>query len=627
MARRGNTGVGNMRTTRTWTTIGLLDHIQNVDRRMEERAFAFVIGEQSSRQAGMPGNAELALRWLEELQRRLDPDYGQRPLEQWATVENLDIPGFELERAGAFYREIFQRRFQDDPDEGLAYLDDLAETCQPTLGHLALAQLLDRTRHRIAITTNRDDLIASAMAIYARRYPKVVTPRELARLARPRLRHPLLARIGRDPLPDENATEESGWAQPLYRLFDHYTPIVIGYDGDDTGTADLLARIEPCDSNGGIFWCYLKSQGQPGGAVEELVEKRRGKFVPIDSFDDFMTRLTERFGLPPVVDEIERHARDVCQRLRGGQAAGARERTVREAQGTARPRKEPEGSDSEAEPVAITTPAAPATEGAPVARLKVVPTAVAAAPAGTPLPQRESEPDWQGWLRRIEQATSDDEREALYREALSQGADATLCGNYAHFMQTRRREPEKAEALYRQALKLDENHRLNIGRFANFMAYVRKSYDMAERLFRRAIDLAPKEGTPHLEYAAYLIVINNLPKALEYTKRAWQFEQNRRTPVAARAAFFRALIHMATRTDPGPALGRLKTLLRDDVADRQWDPEPVLAAMKYKLVADKHALIDTLAALLRGEGNLATLNRFPEWKNAQPIPLTQPWKN
>ena len=666
-------------TAEVWTTIGLLDHINNVDKRIEERAFAFILGAGASKPANIPTSKELVLRWLDELQRRLDSQYETNDLARWATAENLDIPGFEFAKAAAFYPEVFNRRFRDDPHEGYAYLSDITEDKTPNIGYLILAQLLTRTRHRVAITTNLDNLIAQAMGLYARSYPLAVTPAALTKLARPRLRRPLLVKLHEDPLTvsQEEVENANQWAQPLYRLFEYYTPIVIGYDEDDGGVIDLLNQIEPCDANGGIFWCYDQEKGRPNGRIEEIISRRRGKFVPIPPFDQFMQQLGELFSLPSVAEEIERQGQEIAQTYRqyanpenpSAKTAGSEPHSQSVPQQPAP--KEPtsgaqekeSGGETEIESEPVSPPAqaviqeqAQAPQPAPTAvtkpaaksaaeptRLKVVSAVAEAVEQPTPSPREEpaakpqvvesisreplqTQPDWNEWLRKIEQANDIDNKESLYREAIENYPDnATIFGNFAHFMESEKREPEKAEALYRQAIKLDGKHVANINRFANFMAYVRKSYDTAERLYQRAIELEPNDAMSYVNYAGYLIVINNLPKALEYTKRAWALNKETMDQTTAQTAYYRALIALATRQDATAALGRLKTILGSELTHLSWNAAPITMAMKYKLVPEKHAMIEMLARIIQKGGDVSQLDKFSDWREVEAIPLSEPW--
>ena len=90
----------------TWTTAGLLSHIKEIEERMPDRAFAFILGSGASFTSGIPTGGKLVEQWLEELQHRLDHSTEKRPLKEWATAEALGIEGFEYERAAEFYPQI-----------------------------------------------------------------------------------------------------------------------------------------------------------------------------------------------------------------------------------------------------------------------------------------------------------------------------------------------------------------------------------------------------------------------------------------------------------------------------------------------------------------------------------------
>ena len=95
------------------------------------------------------------------------------------------------------------------------------------------------TSHKVAVTTNFDNLIADALSIYTRIFPLVCGHESLTGYIRPNLRRPLVAKIHRDLLlaplsnPDEIAELPVEWAAALKKILDRFTPIVIGYGGND----------------------------------------------------------------------------------------------------------------------------------------------------------------------------------------------------------------------------------------------------------------------------------------------------------------------------------------------------------------------------------------------------------
>ena len=146
-----------------WTITGLLDYFQETDD-TPDRRFAFILGAGASVQSGIPMAGHLVDSWLRELHAR--EDHERRPLAQWATAGTLGIPGFAHARAVESYSQVFARRFAGRPDEGHAYLERILQGRDPSFGYSVLAQILANTRHRVVITTNFDNLVADALAIY-----------------------------------------------------------------------------------------------------------------------------------------------------------------------------------------------------------------------------------------------------------------------------------------------------------------------------------------------------------------------------------------------------------------------------------------------------------------------------
>lgn len=252
-----------------WTTLGLLDHFMHVHHEMQDRAFAFVLGAGASKSSGIPTGAELVHQWLAELHHQLDPHHGTRRLQDWATAAHLGIPGFTFPRAPEFYSHVFQRRFGRDVEQGYAVLEHAMREAEPGVGYSILATILAKERHRVVITQNFNNLVADALAIYTHPHPLVVGHESLAHFARPRLRRPLVAKVHRDLLleprssPVELLALADNWVPALQGLFDHFTPIVIGYGGNDGGLMSLLMSIDPGKIVGGILWCYREQDGSP----------------------------------------------------------------------------------------------------------------------------------------------------------------------------------------------------------------------------------------------------------------------------------------------------------------------------------------------------------------------------
>ncbi|MBK7828499.1 SIR2 family protein [Nannocystis sp.] len=301
-----------MPTPPTWTVTGLLNYFQEVHA-AEDRRFAFILGAGASFDSGIPMAGQLVDRWLQELHAR--EDHERRPLPAWATAANLDIDGFAYPRAVEFYSQVFARRFADQPDEGYAYLERILHGRDPSFGYSVLAQVLANTRHRVVITTNFDNLVADALAIYTDKLPFVCGHESLAGFVRINPRRPLVIKVHRDLLlAPKNRVEElaalpEALVQSLRDLLRSYTPIVIGYGGNDGSLMGLLRdTLQPGDIPGGIYWCYWAGGGLPGPEIQDVLRRHRGKLVPIQGFDELMLQLGERLGYQRMDQRIEQRA-------------------------------------------------------------------------------------------------------------------------------------------------------------------------------------------------------------------------------------------------------------------------------------------------------------------------------
>jgi protein O-mannosyl-transferase len=337
------------------------------------------------------------------------------------------------------------------------------ENIEPSYGYSVLAQLMAGTQHRVAITTNFDNLVADALAIYTQALPLVCGHESLTGFIRPNLQRPLVAKIHRDLLlspknePGELETLPKGWVDALTMIFENYTPIVIGYGGNDGSLMGLLKSVAPI--KGGLFWCYRGGE-EPDPRIHEVVEHHDGYLVPILGFDELMLQLWERLGLESPKPELQKtHNKRVASWQK--QFEELNKRVKQPGSGSA--------TEKELEPVRQAAAAA-------VQRLT-------------------KEEDWWAWQLKADAETDPAKKEAIFREGLNDfPKSAELTGNFANFVKDVRKDYDEAEQLYRKALELDPNSAINTGNFALFMKNVRKDYDEAEQLYRKALELDPNNA-------------------------------------------------------------------------------------------------------------------------------------
>ena len=228
-------------------------------------------------------------------------DFDGLSLEEWATAANLGIKGFNFKNAENFYPFIYQRRFRDYKELGYAVLEEALDKSEPSYGYSVLAQIMTATHHKVAVTTNFDNLIADAISIHTRAFPLVCGHELLTGFIRPGLNRPVIAKIHRDLLFNPKSTPEEieklppEWEAALNVIFEYNTPIVIGYGGNDGSLMGFLKKTPPI--KGGIFWCYQNGT-EPNQTIKEVVERHHGKLVPVEGFDEVMLRFASKLELP-----------------------------------------------------------------------------------------------------------------------------------------------------------------------------------------------------------------------------------------------------------------------------------------------------------------------------------------
>jgi tetratricopeptide (TPR) repeat protein len=608
------------------TIHGFLNEFKRRHEQMTDRPFCWILGSGASIQSGIPTGKKLVNIWLKEL-HDLEAADGIG-FEEWVTADNLGIPAFEYERAANFYPWVYQRRFKDYKELGYAFLEKTMEDAEPSFGYSVLAQIMATTHHNVAVTTNFDNLVADALSIYTRTFPLVCGHESLTGYIRPNLRRPLIAKIHRDLLlaplsnPEEIAKLPGEWSTALTKVFDRFTPIVLGYGGNDGSLMGFLNSITPIE--GGVFWCYREGE-EVEATTHEVIERHRGRLVPIAGFDEVMLQLQEKLQLPFLLPQLQ---------------AGHEKRVVNYQK------------QFEALAFALRKPA-----DNPVAEEARQPARVAAEAA---LERLTKEKTWWAWQLKADSASDDIQREAIFRAALEDFPQSVeLMGNFAWFMANVRREDDEAERfyrkaleldpsqvnnigsfatfmsmrkendeaerLYRKALELDPNHASNTGNFANFMSNVRKDYDEAERLYRKALERDPKSAIKNGNFAQFLAARNRLDEARELAIHAWQMLDDRANSSHAEIAFTRFLLDRASNRDGIASLARLKTLLQAGFFRVRWSFDDLLDTLVPQLSEDERPLAEKLAAAILDESKVSALEDEPTWKATDPIPLNIPW--
>jgi protein O-mannosyl-transferase len=491
-------------------------------------------------------------------------------LEDWLAADPPDLKGVSHTEAGTHYSRIFERRFRNDREAGYAAPETAMEGKQPSLGYSLLAEIIQHTRHKIVITTNFDNLVADALAMHAHQSPLVVAHESLAGFVRPQLRRPLVAKIHRDlffsPKNDTSgvSTMEEPWTQALKKVFQYFTPIVVGYGGNDGSLMGMLNNLMPGDIPGRMIWCCRAGSTLPATA-EEVLKKHNGIRTDIPGFDEFMLQLAAK--LVPDFDIAELASRTA--KLGEERAKQYREQADK-LQGSLKAKGR---SASTARTVKALTPAI------------------------------KKNSDWWSWLLRARAEADPDRREAVYREALTNlPTNTEILGSYARFLADERKDLDAAEAMYKKALELDPASASNTADYASFLADERKDFDAAEAMFKKALELDPSDALHTGNYASFLAVERkDLDAAEAMFKKALELDptaafntgnyaiflaQERKDFDAAEAMFKKAL-----ELDPSDAFhtGNYANFL----ADERKDLDAAEAMFKKALELDSTAAFIT----------------------------------
>jgi len=603
VGRRGAVDCASMEITlvpgvRHWSTSGLLDHIHAIHTKMPDRRFCFVLGAGASVPSGIPAGGALVRQWLEELQRREDGE--GLSLEQWATPERLGIPGFQLADAPSFYPQLYQRRFGEDPEEGYAFLEDTMRDKEPSFGYSVLANILAGTPHRVVITTNFDNLVADALAIYCRKYPLVCGHESLAAFIRPVMRRPVIAKVHRDLLlnplsePEELTRLAPEWKATLELLFNNYTPVVIGYGGNDGGFMGVLKNLKK-SIRGGIYWCYREGDGLPPVQIQEVVARHHGALVPILGFDEFMLQLGERLEIPLVGRALEEQVR---QREDAYRQSMERLLMVLTDRGWWSVQRQ--------------APAAPDLKK----REATYEEALKLFPKSTEL--RRS------FAKFLALTEKPGPAKKAFEEAINRGQGAAQVEaiiDFGAFYARTMGEPELAVSQYQRALDINPAHagaRLLLGN----QLYLQNNLQGAAKQFQLVVQqLVQQPGASGLDLAraatnlcGVLMAQGDLARADDALKLAKPAVPPG-THLEAKWRLCQAMLARLSGGSDQSHLERLQEILRGGYEQKEWSFDNVLGPVGPKL-GGAQPLYQALAAAVIDPTKLSELSRFPEWSAA-----------
>lgn len=501
-------------------TGGFFDRVKALTSRSLDSSLLFVLGAGASRQSGIKTGDEMVADWLDML-RAEDPDHDAAADESWATAERLSIDGFDPTDPAASYSQIFARTYRKRRREGFDYLEAEVAGRDPSYGYSVLAQILSTTRHKVVVTTNFDNLVSEALSIYTTTTAVVCGHESLAGFIRHHPGRPQVVKVYQDvdyaPTPSgrRHGPLPRGFTGALRELFEAHIPVVIGYGGNDGCLMQILTERR-LDLQQGLYWCYLRSAGQPRQDILDLVASSGGWLVPIDGFDELMIDLQDTLALGDLDGFLTSRGEKRAAQYAANRRAVLLEQSARTVA---------EARQDEFDPAEAT----PDRHARSAGTLRVVRTVGAEArrTARQWESLAQSEPDVEKRSRLYEEAVRalpDSAEMATLAALFMEGAEATehmaddlhfravtlapgdsaILTNYANFLTDIRQDHDAAAALYIRALEADPDRVGTLGNYANFLRNIREDYDAAESLYRRVLDIDPHRPSTLGNYALLL---------------------------------------------------------------------------------------------------------------------------
>jgi Tfp pilus assembly protein PilF/NAD-dependent SIR2 family protein deacetylase len=480
-----------------------------------ECPFCFVLGAGASKSSGIQTGQELASKWLKEIHK--ERDFDELPFEKWATPErmsNFGLNNFSVDRVGEHYSKIYEMKFSDQPEDGYACIEKIMEDVKPSYGYSVLAFILSTTQHKIVITTNFDNLVADALFLHSETFPRIIGHDLLVNYIRPEVRRPLIAKIHGDrgfatkSSTVDTACLSKSWREALTGIFKKFTPIFIGYAGNDGSLMGFIEEL-PDGVPETIYWCYRRGD-TPAQRVEDLIKKKKGKFVEIEGFDEFMLRLQEKakdaLKFPDLLEKLKIRSETIVQNFE------KQKNDLGETIAKAGQQKQLSSGGIESLPT--------------VNNEKEQNESLLAVAAKT-LTGSNQKKTWWEWWNEIKSEKNENIRLQKLNKALEECPENTadITGNYAWFLNYKSKDYDSAEFYYKKAIESDPRNADNLGNYAVFLKNIRKDYASAEIFYKKAIESDPKSVSILGNYANFLKNIQKDYESAEmYYKKAIEID-------------------------------------------------------------------------------------------------------
>ena len=425
-----------------------------------DRRFAFFLGAGCSVSSGIPTAGQLVrdpeskTDWLRQLRDIRSPGSSDADLDRLASHE---LSSWNAESPGQSYGELISKLFlmPGDRQREIERICDIGihgERPSPDLGYVVLSGLMCKAAgiFNVALTTNFDDLLCEAFYCCREPRPLVIHHDSLAQFIRPTDLRPLIIKLhGDHRLSPKNTDDETVSlneivAKRVAAVLHDRGLVFIGYGGRDKSIVSLMDQLPPEALRFGVYWI---SKREPRGAIRPWLESRSAIWVESQDFDRLMLLIKEVLSVEdPVTTRIE-NVHNRYQQTAHRLAKGINDEPLDETH------------------LALFNAA----------------------------------------LRGILSLTDPEFAQLLFEQAIAKSPDSSaLLGRFAIFLQTVRRDYDRAEENYIRAIQVDPKDRTNLGNYALFLQTVRNDADKAEQFHKAAVDVDATHANNLLNYALFL---------------------------------------------------------------------------------------------------------------------------
>lgn len=275
----------------------MLDPVSGIAFEMQagKGMFALLLGSGVSRAAKIPTGWDITLDLIRRVAALSGEEAGVDPA-SWYTAKFAKAPDYSelldiLATTPTLRHQVIRPYIQPTVEE--------RESGQklPTAAHRAIARLMANGYVRVVMTTNFDALLEQALA-EAGINATVIASADHVVGALPLVHAgPTIVKLHGDYLDTrirntlgELSTYEPALDGLLDQILDQFGLIVCGWSGE--WDVALKAAIDRAPSR--RFPMYWASRGAPGAAAQALIQRRRGRIVPIEGADEFFDTLDQR---------------------------------------------------------------------------------------------------------------------------------------------------------------------------------------------------------------------------------------------------------------------------------------------------------------------------------------------